>query len=58
MSKLIDIRITVSAPADAWKTMDDDALGAVTEAFEDLFANFEMETQDLASKYGFQTSVD
>ena len=58
MNKLIDIRITVSVPDDTWRTMDDDALGAATEPFEDLFANFEMEAQELASKYGFQASVE
>lgn len=58
MNKLIDIRITISVPDDAWETMDDDALSAVTEPFEDLFANFEREAQELASKYDFKTSVD
>ena len=58
MNKLHETRITVTVPDDKWKAMDDDALHAAAELFQDLFQGFEALATQIAEKNGFKIEAD
>ena len=57
MNQLINLQITVSVPDAAWKAMNDEALDAAVEPFQDMFDRFENQIKALAARYGFEAEV-